>query len=213
MIRKILFIALVLMALILPAHAYNNSITGDESTQFTTSPQTVNFDTETSGLAYTWYVNSVEISETGDNLNYNFTDKGVYNVTVTYTGDNTISWYATITRPVETTAQTETLDTSAYTEIEDSFSGQFNLFDIADSATQHYVNSIGNIFYFIIIGVTLAIMWKEQKNIIIPAVIVVIFADLTFSLIPESYVLFGKLFIVLAATAVTIKLYLDSKFG
>jgi hypothetical protein len=208
-VHKSILIFIILLLSIGAVSGYSNSVTSDDSTTFTTSPGNVIFDTETSGLGYSWFVDGVSTGGDVDKLTYQFTEAGIYNVTVVYTGGS-VTWYPTITRAMSSDT-TERLDESAYEDIENATSGSFGLFGLANASTQHYVNSMGNFFYLFVIGITLVMMWKQQKNIIIPALFVLILADMIFSFIPEGYVLFGKLFIIIAATAVTVKLYLDSR--
>jgi len=65
--------------------------------------------------------------------------------------------------------------------------------------------------YLLLVGGVFYLMWYDHKSLLLPSIIMLILGQVLFTFVPESIVMYVKLFALLGLSAVLIKLYRDGR--
>lgn len=157
-----------------------------------------------------WYVNGVVQGVDSNSHTVTFTDPGQNNVTVTATNTNGVdsySFYPYVHRQIAT-GDTEKIEETYYDDIIQSVEDN-NFESFFKAITMPGVAILGSFYYLFIIGLPAYMIWNRQQSLLLPSVVALVAGGILLPFMPEPYVKFMQLCVVLSASAVLWALYKD----
>lgn len=210
-LKKLLFVfALLLFIPIVNAAApaitsYNNSESGttlyphidvnDNIQFFAISDQTI--------TTWTWLIDNVSVSNDYDNYTISWLTPGNKKVAVNGSNANgstqVITWLPLVMREKSEAADVSTeLDTSGYTNLTNSISGaNIDYRNFLVAVISPFTSVLGNLFYVLLYGLPMVVIWMRQEKAIIPAILSIIIGAFFIGQLPESFVGPTILFVIL----------------
>lgn len=185
--------------------SYNNSESGvtlyphidvnDNIQFFAVSDQTI--------TTWTWLIDNVSVSNNYDNYTKSWLTPG--NKKVAVNGSNTngstqvITWLPLVVREKSEAADVSTeLDTSGYTNLTNSISGaNIDYRNFLVAVISPFTSVLGNLFYVLLYGLPMVVIWMRQEKAIIPVTISIIIGAFFMGQLPESFVGPAILFVIL----------------
>lgn len=190
---------------------YDNSVTGNDYTfphkDINTNIQ-FNLTANESIVTWTWIKDGTTISNNWDNYTTSWTTKGYKNLTAYGTNANgttaQIIWHPIIETQKSTGADVvATYDPEAYDIIIDAIQGDSPDFEpVLFAPTIPYTNLIGPVFFLILFGIPIIMIWIRTEKREIPLVLSFILGGLFLVFFPPEYVMTVVGLLLLAATGV-----------
>lgn len=152
---------------------------------------------------WTWLIDNTSASNNYDNYTTSWLTPGNKKVAVNGSNANgstqVITWLPLVVREKSEIADVHAeLDTSGYTDLTNSISGadiDFRNFFVA--VISPFIAVLGNLFYVLLYGLPMIVIWMRQEKALIPAVLSVILGGFFIGQLPESFVGPAILFIIL----------------
>lgn len=160
--------------------------------------------------SWEWYLNDVARGINSSSINIAFSGRGQQNLTVVGTninGNAIYTFYPYIHREI-TDDETETITETGYDELMDAVHDNDMNAGIA-ATTIPGVSTMGGFYYLFVLGMPFYMIWNRQQKLLLPSVIGLILGWLILPFMPEQYVKFLQLSVILGASAVLWSLYKD----
>ncbi|MFA5248742.1 MAG: hypothetical protein WC415_06065 [Patescibacteria group bacterium] len=111
------------------------------------------------------------------------------------------------------TTNITTLNETGYNDMMESFNGTtvVDVKGFIDSLFYGVFGSMLNIGYLLVIGGIFYLMWNDQKSLLLPSILVLLFGRFLFTFIPDTMIMYAKVFAILGLVAVLVKLYRDGR--
>ena len=103
------------------------------------------------------------------------------------------------------------MNESGYNDMLNSFGEKVDIGSFINSLFFGVFGSSLNIGYLLVIGSIFYLMWNDHRSLLLPSVLLLMFGNVLFSFIPETIVMYAKLFVLLGLVAVLVKLYRDGR--
>lgn len=160
--------------------------------------------------SWEWYLNGEAQSHNSNTITLVLTGRGQQNVTAIGTnaeGTATYSFYPYVNRATATEDTVMIGDTGSDDMMSSISEGDFQAF--FSSITYPGVMIFGGIYYLLIVLVPFVMIWNRQRALLIPSVTGLIVGAIMLPLIPEAYIKYMQLAVLLGASAVVWSLYKD----
>lgn len=150
-----------------------------------------NITLDTGATLHTWYVDGTDQSNNATSFSTSFTSRGYKNVTVTVTdgaSTDSVTYGVIVKRASASGSDTISLmNNSGYTDFQTSIDDE-DLQGFLKSFIQPQLNAVGAVFYLILYGIPLIMIWIRQEKTTIPVVFFVIFGVIMIAFVPSQWV-------------------------
>ena len=198
---------------------WTNSISGIDLYPKVESSSSVTFSvtsTETINT-WSWYVGGVSQSNNYDNLTTSWSATGqktVYVYGTNAVGDsNTITWYPYIRMKMAGASHVVSkMDETGYDDIIDGIGGDTPDFEqILWGASEPYQAVAGNMFFVVLFGLPMIMMWIRQGSLLIPSVFGILIGTMLLSFFPASFAATASAIIILSVLATFYTFYKERR--
>lgn len=164
----------------------------------------------TENVTWEWYVDGTDRNVNLASLAVSFTEPGQHNVTVTATNINGVDSYTFFPYVARegATGETEIIEDTGYDELMDSI-GDNDFEAFFGAVSMPAIAIMGGFYYVFIVGLPFFMIWNRQQSLLIPSVVALIVGAVLLPMVPEPYVKFLQLCVVLGSAAVIWSVYKD----
>jgi len=153
---------------------------------------------------YQWYTDGVNQTNNFDNLTESWATKGYKTVAVNCTNANgtteTITWNPYVKQEMASGPdEVSTMSESGYDTLMDEIAVENPDFEtILYSTTEPYTDIIGNVFFLILWGLPMVMLWIKQESMLMPCMFGLIMGTLLLAFLPSSFATTASAMIVLS---------------
>jgi len=185
---------------------YSNSISGSNMHPVVTYGGSITFTASTDEAVdtWTWYVDDVDQSNNADNLIISWSAIGhktveVYAANAAGTS-NTVTWYPYIKQQMASGPdEVLKLSEAGYDTLLDEIAVDNPNFEtILYATTEPYTDIIGNVFFLILWGLPMVMLWIKQESMLMPCMFGLIMGTLLLAFLPSSFATTASAMIVLS---------------
>lgn len=174
--------------------------------------ETVNFSVTANESidTWTWHVNSYNQFNNLPYLNVQYSAFGYNNVSVTGTNTNgttdATSWVVWTNRETRD-LPAEPVDTIGYEMLQDSIAGEPDFHAMMKAVTYPYTSTFGLIFYLILFGLPLLMMYIRQDSMKIPATLMFLIGGVIIGMLPAQWQIIAGVLMGLALVGMLYSLF------
>lgn len=166
---------------------------------------------------WSWYVDGTGQSNNYDNFTTSWSSKGYKTVSVTATNANgtapMIAWHPYVRMKMAGPADViSEMDETGYDDIIDGIGGDTPDFEqILWGASEPYQAVAGNMFFVVLFGLPMIMMWIRQGSLLIPSVFGILIGTVLLSFFPASFAATASAIIVLSLLATFYTFYKERR--
>jgi len=169
-----------------------NNQTGSRMYAYPNYGDTINFSvTANESIAtWTWYADGYDQFNALPYLHIPYTVFGYHNVSVNGTNTNgttnTIEWIVWMNRETRDTPA-EHVDETGYEMLQDAIADEPDFHAMMKAVSYPYTSTLGLIFYLILFGLPLLMMYIRQDSIKIPATLMFLIGGVVIAMLPAQW--------------------------